>query len=199
VRATINDAWFTPPRSFKNGRSGRAPESRAYTIRELVGDQIVMQSPRPTLNVACLSVADPEAPLAVARAPRFDAVFDPWRRSKKAAADELTRNISALDVYGAQSPISQPRDTVVEISLIRETFDQWESVRSAQPPKIPKDVNFSSSGYDFFPQGFLSSRQTDVQSSEESYLVLRSCANCCCIFRGKSRSESFKVPSSSPF
>lgn len=79
------DAWFTPRRSFKNGGSRRAPESRAHTIRELVGDENAIQSPRPMPKVAFSCVADPEAPLAVARAPRFDAVFDPWRRSKKAS------------------------------------------------------------------------------------------------------------------
>ena len=72
-----------PAASFKNGRSRRAPESRAYTIRELVGDESAIQSPRPTPKVAFSSVADPEAPLSAARAPRFDAVFDPRRRSKK--------------------------------------------------------------------------------------------------------------------
>lgn len=77
-----------PRRSFKNGGSRRAPESRAHTIRELVGDESAIQSPRPMLKVAFSCVADPEAPLAVARAPRFDAVFDPWRRSKKASRRE---------------------------------------------------------------------------------------------------------------
>ena len=57
----------------------------ANTIRELVGDENAIQSPRPMPKVAFSCVADPEAPLAVARAPRLDAVFDPWRRSKKAS------------------------------------------------------------------------------------------------------------------
>ena len=105
------DAWFTPPRSFKNGRSRRAPESRACTIRELVGDESAIQSPRPTPKVAFSSVADPEAPLSAA--PRFDAVFDPRRRSKKASRRRADEEYPIVDVYGAQSsPISTTRYAV---------------------------------------------------------------------------------------
>ena len=112
---------------------------------------------------------------------------------KKRAADEADEEYIRLWMPMEPSHRDrQPRDTVVEISLIRETNRPMGSVQRGSAAKNPKERQFfqrQTSG--FSPISSDSSRQTGVLSREESYLVLRSYANCCCIFRGKSRSESF--------